>query len=450
MTFDPQSNTLTLSPARWQASLAFMKDHRVTGLNAAGHLNDAALKQLAKLDHLTRLNLDGATRITDKGLAHLAHMPQLRELNISGWKGQITDKGIKHLAYLPQLRTFKICWQQHVTDAGLALLKHCPLLEEVNLMGTNSGDAAITALAGMPHLRQLDTGRQLTNAGIAQLHEIPCFKKWHGGKLRYGLMGAGAWPTRVMLDGPFTDLSLLKGLNGLFGLGFFWHSSRLASQSLKHLAELPKLGAVSCGETRCDDEALRHISRIPQLRMLLAQGAVATDKGFTALSKSPTLEYLWGRDFTGLTAKGFLALSKMPALLGLAVNLANVSDKALARLPEFPALRELTPMNVTDDAFRHIGQCRNLQALWCMYCRQTGDAATQHLAGLRKLKIYYAGASQITDQSLEILSKLPALMRIELWQCLRITNAGLPHVSKIREVEISGMPQLTDWPPAPA
>lgn len=59
-----------------------------------------------------------------------------------------------------------------------------------------------------------------------------------------------------------------------------------------------------------------------------------------------------------------------------------MDDDALATLPRFTALHELTPMDVHDDAFRHVGACKNLRKLYCMYCRTTGDDATEAIAGL--------------------------------------------------------------------
>ena len=44
-----------------------------------------------------------------------------------------------------------------------------------------------------------------------------------------------------------------------------------------------------------------------------------------------------------------------------------------------------------------------------MYCRDTGDLATEHIAGLPNLKEYYAGQPRITDRSLEILGTMPSL-----------------------------------------
>jgi hypothetical protein len=147
-----------------------------------------------------------------------------------------------------------------------------------------------------------------------------------------------------------------------------------------------------------------------------------------------------------LTGRGFAALAALPALRGLSVSCKNVDDAALSALPRFPALTEFTPMDVPDDGFRHVGRCQRLEALWCMYCRDTGDAATGHIAGLTGLKTYYAGATQITDRSLEILRGMSSLERIELFECAGITNAGvalLADLPRLREVSIGGSANVT-------
>ena len=45
-------------------------------------------------------------------------------------------------------------------------------------------------------------------------------------------------------------------------------------------------------------------------------------------------------------------------------------------------------MDVGDEGFRHVGQCAGLESLWCMYCRDTTDRATEHILGLPRLKRY--------------------------------------------------------------
>jgi len=136
----------------------------------------------------------------------------------------------------------------------------------------------------------------------------------------------------------------------------------------------------------------------------------------------------------------------MPSLKGLAVSCRNVDDDALSALPRFPALQELMPMEVRDEGFRQVGRCEQLAALWCMYCRDTTDVATEHIAGLSRLKTYYAGATQITDRSLEILGRMSSLERIEFYECKGISDAGLGFLSRLprlREVELHGLPKVT-------
>lgn len=180
--------------------------------------------------------------------------------------------------------------------------------------------------------------------------------------------------------------------------------------------------------------------------MLMGQGAVAGDEGWTALSRSQTIEYIWGRECPNLMGRGFLALAGMPALRGIAVSCKQVDDAALAVLPRFPALRDLVPMDVNDSGFRHVGACEGLERLWCMYCQETGDAATEQIASLAHLKLYYAGKTRITDRSLEILVGMASLEQVEFWQCSGITDAGvalLAGLPKLREVILDGMPGVT-------
>ena len=120
-------------------------------------------------------------------------------------------------------------------------------------------------------------------------------------------------------------------------------------------------------------------------------------------------------------------------------------DLRLEIQPQFPALRELTPIGFQDDGFRHVGRCQRLERLTCMYCRDTTDVATEHIAGLQ-LKYYYAGLTQITDRSLEILGRMTSLEKVEFFETKGVTDAGLAHLARLprlREVELSGLPNVT-------
>jgi hypothetical protein len=409
-------------------------------------ISDDDLAKISQLDQITSLNLNGSKRVTDTGLAYLARMPQLRELTLDG---DITDRGLEVLAQLRELRVFKVFWQNNVTDSGLANLKFCDQLEEVDLLGCNTGDGAIAALAGKPKLRRFKTGRNVSDDGLALLQQFPGFKTLPKEEPEYDLMSFSVEPTNLLIDGPFTrkGVETLRGLDGLFGLSFFWHTSRLHGDDLQCLDALPNLFFLGCQRGVCDNDAMHHIAALPKLRMLMGQGTVATDEGFELLARSQTIEYFWGRECPNLTGRGFVALSQMPALKGLAVSCKFVDDAALAKLPDFPSLTELMPMDIPDDGFRHIGHRKQLESLILMYCRDTTDVATSHLVGLPNLKKYHAGYNLITDASLEMLSRIKSLEELSFEGCKFITNAGIPHLttlSNLRKLSIGGCPQVTE------
>jgi hypothetical protein len=81
-----------------------------------------------------------------------------------------------------------------------------------------------------------------------------------------------------------------------------------------------------------------------------------------------------------------------------------------------------------------------------MYCRETGDVATGHIAGLSRLRTYYAGKTRSTDKSLEVLGRIHSLERLEFWETTRITNQGLAALAalpRLREISLSGTRGVT-------
>ena len=420
-----------LPDVHWETVATVIAERGLTGLRSGG-VTDAALERLSRAGSLQRLHIAGGL-LTDAGLRHLARFPHVQELEIGGPNSPLTDRGLGVLGQLRVLRRFSTTWSPKITDAGAAHLSSCDQLESVNLMGTPTGDGALAALAGKHQLRKISTGRLVTDAGMPWLQQVPRFKTWSGGDIEYELASFDAEPTSLLLDGPFTDdgLAGLSGLDGLVGVNLFWHTPGFTSHGLASLAELRMLEMLGCDGKRCDDQAMQSIASLPRLRMLMAQGTIATDDGFVALSRSPTLEYIWGRETPNLTGRGFTALASMPALRGIALSCHNVDDDALALLPAFPSLRALMPIGLEDDGIRHVGRCGNLENLWFMYCRDTTDAATAHIAGLSKLRTYYAGQTRITDRSLEILAGMTSLEKIEIWNCDGVTNAGVARLARL-------------------
>jgi len=413
-----------LSDSEWDDLVHVIEERRISALDAQGLMNDRAIARVAAVDTITTLDLGGSRELTDDGLLQLARMPQLERLNLSEYPGgKLTDRGLEVLRHLLNLRHFEMTWQAGITDAGVANLRFCDRLESVDLMGSPTGDGAVEALQGKPNLRKLKIGRLLTDAGLAFLPDVP----------------------ELLLDGPITDTGLAHVARraSLRNLDLFWHVDRVTAAGFAHLTRLPNLEVLGCDGQLSNDEAMVHIGAMPSLKRLRSQESAATDEGFVALARSRTLEGYWGRNSEGFGDRAFAAFSQIPSLQSLGVSLAKVADLSL--FPAFPKLRELTPIGLKDEGFRHLGQCRQLERLTCMYCRESGDAATEFIANL-KLKYYYAGLTQITDRSLEILGKMESLEQIEFYECQHITNAGLPQLANLpnlREVHFDACPGVT-------
>jgi hypothetical protein len=411
----------------WSVVLDAMARATAPGLDAAGQMTDAMLAGVGRVAHLARLDLSGSKAVTDNGVLALAGLGRLRHLDLGGTA--ITDRGLAVLRSLPALESLSL-WGTHVTDAGMRELAACDNLRSVNLAGTAVGDRAIHALAGKPRLRTFFSGHGLTDDGLAALHDWPIFKTWHGGAEEMALLSYEAGPNYLNLRGPFTDrgLSRLQGLDGLFALNLDARQLAITATGIAALVDLPRLGWLAVD---AKDDWMPLIAAMPRLRFLGAQDTVAGDEGFAALGRSASIEYIWGRRCHNLRRRGFLALSEMPALRALSVSCLNVDDEGLAALPCFPSLRELMPMDVPDAGYRHVGKCGMLESLVLMYCRDTTDAATEHLGGLSALRSYFNSYTTITDRTPELLSRLDSLERLTFDNCHRLTDAGIARLARL-------------------
>jgi len=342
------------------------------------------------------------------------------------------------------LETIVLAWTP-ITDAGVAHLAACENLRVVDLSGTQTGDGAIRVLLGKPGLAHFKSGNGVTDAGLVLFHQFPAFKTWQGGDPTMALLDCDAGPTYLLLRGSFTNAGLaqLAGLEGLFALNLDNDELAVTGAGLVPLRELPHLGWLAFD---AKDSDMPYIAALPRLRFLMCQDTVAGDDGFAALSRSRTIAYIWGRRCYNLRSRGFRALAELPALKSLSVSCKNVDDEGLAALPAFPSLEELMPMDVPDEGYVHVGRCERLRSLVLMYCRDTGDRATEHVARLPRLQKYFASYNLITDRTPEILSGMDSIERVTFDACARLTNAGVAKLARLpglREVTLGGMPRVT-------
>jgi hypothetical protein len=426
----------------WDVAVELLESGRYTALDANGQMTDEVLDRVSRIGQVTALGLTGSSMLTAQGFRHLSRLSELRRLDLGGTA--VVDDDLSALRDLRALERLDL-FGTRVTDVGVASVAACRQLSRINLAGTRTGDGAIKALAGMSQLTHFRSGNSVTDAGIPLLREFPVFKSWRDGTVSLALLSPDAEPNLLSLRGTFTDRGMrqFQELDGLFALNIDDSSLPITAAGLATLVTLPNLGFLAFDAT---DEAMPYIAAMPRLRFLMCQDTIAGDDGFTALSASRSIEYIWGRRCHNLRGRGFTALASMPALRALSVSCKNVDDDALASLAHFPALRELMPMDVPDDGYRHIGLCEQLESLVLMYCRETGDAATAHITRLPRLSSYFASYTRITDRTPELLATMPSLAKIELVSCAGVTNSGVAALAtapRLRELQLSGMQHVT-------
>jgi hypothetical protein len=434
---EDKAHRIVQSTRDWSAAIGLMAERQATGLDAHGQMTDAVLERLSQVATIQELRIGNSKAITDDGVRHLSRLQQLRHLDLS--MTAVTDRGLEVLRALPALESVNLSWTR-TTDAGVAHLANGARLRTVHLTGTLAGDGSLRALAGKPELAFLHTGVGITNAGVRVLQEFPVFRTWRGNEVEIGLLRPDAAPNQLVLRGSITDegVAALQGLDGLFALNIEDQSLSVSARGLLSLAPLAHLGWLSVDAT---DDTMPAVAELPRLRHLGCQDTVAGDVGFSALAKSASIESIWGRRCHNLRTAGFTALARMPSLRALSVNCLNVEDAGIATLPSFPALRELMPMDVPDEGYRHIGRCTELDSLVLMYCRETGDRATEHITALPKLRKYFASYTKITDRTPELLSRIDSLEDVEIYGCPGVTNAGVVRLARLphlREVKVSG------------
>lgn len=99
-------------------------------------------------------------------------------------------------------------------------------------------------------------------------------------------------------------------------------------------------------------------------------------------------------------------------------------------------------MDIPDAGYRHIARCQKIESLILMYCRETTDAATEHIASMATLKKYFASYTRITDRTPELLSEVSSLERIGLTGVVDLTNRGigaLARLPNLEELDLDGL-----------
>ena len=116
------------------------------------------------------------------------------------------------------------------------------------------------------------------------------------------------------------------------------------------------------------------------------------------------------------------------------------TDKALAHLPDFPRLKRLlvTETQVSDEGLEFVGRLPELEELFIWDGATITDKGVAHLRTLRKLKFLLLSSTAITDEAISHLSAMSSIETL-LLDSNGLTDKSLEYASnlpRLRELEV--------------
>jgi hypothetical protein len=364
-------------------------------------------------------------KVAADNLSRLAHIPTLRGIDLA-WRADLLDGDVTFLEAMPWLTALSLSRCGQITDRTIERLRNHQRLGRINLQWTDTGDAAIAALAGKPSLSRVLAGVRLTDAGAARLRDFPALAA-PGARDAFLAVSSA----RALTDEALAAIGSLDGVLALDLHMSAFGSPHYTAGGVAHLRRMGSLRELNFHGALATDDVLAEIAAIPRLRWLHCQDPVSGDEGFVALAHCTTLESIASRVCRRVTDRGFAAIARLPRLRSLALGGLRISDAAMAHLADAPALEDLTPIMFGDAAFEHIARIPRLERLTNMYNRSTGDIATRYLHAHPTLVYYGAFGTQITDESLRTLAGVPQLETLEFTNCDLITDDGICELARL-------------------
>ena len=260
---------------------------------------------------VVEVNLRGrwvsATEIVD-----LLHYKKLVRLNLSHTR--IADPDLLYLRPAAQIEDLNLAYSEHITDIGMSVIKDWNKLKRLDVSGTQAADGTLALSGRLPLLESLDVaGSDFTDDGIQELLPLTNLKHLGLGRSR---LGEGAVEVLGLMDnlqsldlsGPterrnrrrggndrmaqalVTAISQLRDLRVL-RIGYSDVDSAALRVWASSLEKLERLGLENCA--RIDDSAVPGITEWKSLKQLDLQGTNVTAARLEQLRKSrPDLKVL--------------------------------------------------------------------------------------------------------------------------------------------------------------
>ncbi|QDS87520.1 Leucine Rich repeats (2 copies) [Rosistilla ulvae] len=275
-----------------------------------------------------------------------------------------------------------------VADADLAPLTKLPRLRSVLLLGTPITGEALTTLAQIESLENLDL--RDTAVDDSSLEHLVGHRRLKALRL------SGKSGDCSVGDDGMAHVAQIPNLKVL-ALDFLW----VSEDGLDALAPLQQLQEIYLAETTIGNEAIAKLAQFPQLKKVRLARNQIDASGLADMPKLTNLEEL--------------DLSECSQIL----------DDAMPPLGELTKLKKLNlwRVNLTDAGIEPLNTLVNMEWLNLDNTRLT-DAGMPYLSGMSKLLFLHLGSTLITDAGLDPLKNLKSLEDLKVTRTA-VTQEGV-------------------------
>ena len=311
-------------------SFIYISNHidslRSLNANGCNLITNTGVYHIAKTGRLRSLNLLYDYRITILGMKYIkTHLAKsLRCLHVAGWGGLKekwlpqrylgyvgcmtmleeftlgpscgnTVQDFRFLTSLKCLKKLDVRFLSDVTTEGLSYLQELPVLEELVLAQCVNSDEALSVIAEIKTLKQLDIGKDwheeynVSAAGLQHLQMLPKLEElklnrclldadrmFHIGKIKtlrkLWIRGESQHGYHVAFTSG-SDLDMLQGLTQLEELDISGNDQHITDQNLERVCRLKGLRRLNLGWCKnLTDEGFQHLKTLPCLKVLGVSG----------------------------------------------------------------------------------------------------------------------------------------------------------------------------------
>jgi serine/threonine protein kinase len=199
---------------------------------------------------------------------------------------------------------------------------------------------------------------------------------------------------------------------------------------------------VDIEESSVKGPGLAYLIRYP-VEVLSLNDSSVTDRAFLEIVHMPLLRQLQ-LDGTEITNAGLKLLAKKK-LHVITVRNDQIDDQGMKNISEMKTLEQILcgrNEHITDAGYAYLKKLPKLTNLDAQRNPMDLNRITV-IAQLKTLTELNLSESNIDDEELKIISSLPNLRELSLWECKKITAAGLTSLSRLQnlqKLEISEIP----------